>query len=209
MGQVPVLLSYNEKVWTPPFRAALPTYSISWSPTKFARSDQMRKMRMKKNSKHYITCQRGHRLISFLAFKQSNHICWEIIFLGQKTFKNERISGHSWIFTKSGRVKWWTFTMVFYDMVKNPALISYFCDLNRWNGSKKSAIFNFIKKHSFTSPFGPFGPLWRTWVIKISKSLNVRSLKLVWSCSLLPSMKKRNQKTTSRKLLEATVSVHV
>ena len=35
-----------------------------------------------KNCKHYITCQRGHRLISFLAFKQSNHICREIIFLG-------------------------------------------------------------------------------------------------------------------------------
>ena len=133
MGQVPVLLSYNEKVWTPPFRAALPTYSISWSPTKFARSDQMRKMRMKKNSKHYITCQRGHRLISFLAFKQSNHICWEIIFLGQKTFKNEKISGHSWIFTKSGQVKWWSFTIVFYDEVKNPALIYNLCDLNRWN----------------------------------------------------------------------------
>ena len=67
----------------------------------FLISNEIRKIRSneknesEKNCKHYITCQRGHRLISFLAFKQSNHICREIIFLGQKTFKIEKISGHS------------------------------------------------------------------------------------------------------------------
>ena len=39
----------------------------------------------------------------------------------------------------------------------------------------------------------------------IKRSIHVRSLKLVWFCSLLPFLKKRNQNTPSSKLLEATV----